>query len=165
MARRKNIYVIAGSNGAGKTTFATVFLPRYVACTRFVNPDLIARGLSPFDPAAAGIGPDRIRQDHQGDAVMKKTRDSMETKALRALDEAVVGVIERYRRQKRRLAVWRDGKVVRITAAEAARVREARDEYRAGVGGSPDTRPTRIRTRPPWNGASSTGSRSRPGRK
>lgn len=48
-----NCYIIAGSNGAGKTTFATRFLPNYAACVNFINPDLIARGLSPFDPDVA----------------------------------------------------------------------------------------------------------------
>jgi predicted ABC-type ATPase len=48
-----NCYIIAGSNGAGKTTFATRFLPKYAECANFINPDLIARGLSPFDPDAA----------------------------------------------------------------------------------------------------------------
>ena len=46
-------YVIAGPNGSGKTTFAQEFLPRYVNCLSFVNPDLIAQGLSPFDPDRA----------------------------------------------------------------------------------------------------------------
>src|SRR5208282_3324287 len=48
-----NCYIIAGSNGAGKTTFATRFLPKYAECANFINPDLIARGLSPFNPDAA----------------------------------------------------------------------------------------------------------------
>ena len=46
-------YIIAGSNGAGKTTFAREFLPRYVQCLDFINPDLIAAGLSPFDAGRA----------------------------------------------------------------------------------------------------------------
>src|SRR5947209_3194140 len=50
---KPNCYIVAGSNGAGKTTFAMEFLPRYEECTNFINPDLIARGLSPFDPNAA----------------------------------------------------------------------------------------------------------------
>ncbi len=50
----KHLYIISGSNGAGKTTFAREFLPDYAQCRRFINPDLIAAGLSPFDPAAAG---------------------------------------------------------------------------------------------------------------
>lgn len=51
----KNVYVIAGSNGSGKTTFARTFLPEYVNCPRFVNADLIAQGLSPFDPNKAAL--------------------------------------------------------------------------------------------------------------
>lgn len=48
-----NCYIIAGPNGAGKTTFAMEFLPLYANCRNFINADLIARGLSPFDPDAA----------------------------------------------------------------------------------------------------------------
>jgi predicted ABC-type ATPase len=50
--RRANCYIIAGSNGAGKTTFATQFLPFYANCRNFINPDLLARAFSPFDPDA-----------------------------------------------------------------------------------------------------------------
>ena len=54
------IYVIAGSNGAGKTTFAREFLPFYAKCTRFVNADLIAQGISPFAPEMAAMKAGRI---------------------------------------------------------------------------------------------------------
>jgi predicted ABC-type ATPase len=47
-----NCYIIAGSNGAGKTTFATKFLPLYANCRNFINADLLARAYSPFDPDA-----------------------------------------------------------------------------------------------------------------
>jgi len=40
--------IIAGPNGAGKTTFANEFLPNEADCPEFVNADLIAAGLSPF---------------------------------------------------------------------------------------------------------------------
>jgi predicted ABC-type ATPase len=53
--KNKNIYIIAGSNGAGKTTFARKFLPEYAKCSNFVNADLIAQGLSPFDPSKAAL--------------------------------------------------------------------------------------------------------------
>lgn len=53
--KKKNVYIIAGPNGAGKTTFAEVFLPEYTRCSNFVNADLIAKGLSPFDPTKASI--------------------------------------------------------------------------------------------------------------
>ncbi len=50
--RAPNCYIIAGPNGAGKTTFATQFLPFYANCRNFINPDLLARAYSPFDPDA-----------------------------------------------------------------------------------------------------------------
>jgi predicted ABC-type ATPase len=49
------IYVIAGCNGAGKTTFAKEFLPKEVKCLRFLNADEIARGLSPLKPSAGSV--------------------------------------------------------------------------------------------------------------
>lgn len=51
----KNVYIIAGPNGSGKTTFAKMFLPDYAKCPNFVNADLIAQGLSPFEPRSAAI--------------------------------------------------------------------------------------------------------------
>jgi len=51
----ENVYIIAGPNGSGKTTFAKRFLPDYVKCPNFVNADLIAQGLSPFSPRSAAI--------------------------------------------------------------------------------------------------------------
>lgn len=51
----KNVYIIAGPNGSGKTTFATTFLPEYAKCDRFINADLIAYGLSPFSPQQVAI--------------------------------------------------------------------------------------------------------------
>jgi predicted ABC-type ATPase len=51
----KRIILIAGPNGAGKTTFAMEYLPNEAKCPRFVNADLIAAGLSPFDPDAAAL--------------------------------------------------------------------------------------------------------------
>jgi predicted ABC-type ATPase len=54
------IYVIAGCNGAGKTTFAKEFLPKEVKCLRFLNADEIARGLSPFKPSAGAIQAARL---------------------------------------------------------------------------------------------------------
>jgi predicted ABC-type ATPase len=50
--RPPNCYIVAGPNGAGKTTFATEFLPLYANCRNFINPDLLARAFSPFDPDA-----------------------------------------------------------------------------------------------------------------
>ncbi len=56
----KNVYIIAGPNGSGKTTFARKFLPNYAKCQNFVNADLIAQGLSPFSPGAAAMKAGRL---------------------------------------------------------------------------------------------------------
>jgi predicted ABC-type ATPase len=50
-----SLYVLAGPNGAGKSTFARLFLPEYADCQEFVNADLIAAGLSPFNPDGAAL--------------------------------------------------------------------------------------------------------------
>ena len=54
------LYIIAGVNGSGKTTFARELLPNYVECLEFVNADLIAGGLSPFSPGAAALRAGRL---------------------------------------------------------------------------------------------------------
>lgn len=56
----KRVVIIAGPNGAGKTTFAREFLPAEAGLPLFVNADLIAEGLSPFDPGAAAIRAGRV---------------------------------------------------------------------------------------------------------
>jgi predicted ABC-type ATPase len=56
----KNVYIIAGPNGVGKTTFAREFLPRYADCRNFINADLIAQGISPLSPDAASLRAGRL---------------------------------------------------------------------------------------------------------
>lgn len=60
MRRGKKIVIIGGPNGAGKTTFAREFLPREAGCPDFINVDLIAAGLSPFDPDRAALRAGRL---------------------------------------------------------------------------------------------------------
>jgi predicted ABC-type ATPase len=54
------LYIIAGPNGVGKTTFADHYLPDEAKQLEFVNADLIARGLSPYDPDSAAIEAGKI---------------------------------------------------------------------------------------------------------
>lgn len=49
------LVVIGGPNGAGKSTVAPGLLAGYLGITTFVNADVIARGLSGFDPDGANI--------------------------------------------------------------------------------------------------------------
>jgi predicted ABC-type ATPase len=55
-----DIYIIAGCNGAGKTTAAYNLLPDVFKTVEFVNADEIARGLSPFNPTGVAFQAGRI---------------------------------------------------------------------------------------------------------
>lgn len=55
-----NFYIIAGCNGAGKTTASFNILPRILHCDEFVNADEIARGISPFHPERVAIQAGKI---------------------------------------------------------------------------------------------------------
>ncbi len=52
---KPNLYIIAGCNGAGKTTASMTVLPEVLECEDFVNADEIAKGLSPFHPEEMAI--------------------------------------------------------------------------------------------------------------
>lgn len=48
-------HVVAGPNGAGKSTFALRYLPDWAGSIEYVNPDLVAQGLSPTDIRLSAI--------------------------------------------------------------------------------------------------------------
>lgn len=56
----KHLYIIAGCNGAGKTTAAMTILPKYLLVKEFVNADEIAMGLSPFNPEGVAIAAGKL---------------------------------------------------------------------------------------------------------
>ena len=56
----KTLYIIAGCNGAGKTTASYTILPDMLDCKEFVNADEIAKGLSPFQPEKIAFEAGRI---------------------------------------------------------------------------------------------------------
>lgn len=58
--QRKNLIVIAGPNGAGKSTTAPSLLKGTLKVTEFVNADLIAQGLSGFQPESAVFHAGRV---------------------------------------------------------------------------------------------------------
>ena len=55
-----NFYIIAGCNGAGKTTASFTIFPDILNCRQFVNADNIAYGLSPFDVESVAIEAGKI---------------------------------------------------------------------------------------------------------
>ena len=73
------VIIIAGPNGAGKTTFAREFLPHEAGCPIFVNADLIAAGLSPFDPERAALQAGRLTLQAIAQHVARRESFAFET--------------------------------------------------------------------------------------
>lgn len=67
-------WIIAGHNGAGKTTFALEYLPNVVNCYHYINADLIAAGLSPLAPERELIAASRLFL-HEMETCIEKARD------------------------------------------------------------------------------------------
>jgi predicted ABC-type ATPase len=80
---RPIIYLIAGSNGSGKTTFATEFFPKIVGDVTFINADLIAQGLSPFSPETVAAA--------AGRAVLKRIRELSGERSTFAVETTLSG--------------------------------------------------------------------------
>lgn len=74
-----NLYIIAGCNGAGKTTASFTVLPEMLNCKEFVNADEIARGLSPFMPEKAAINAGKIMLLRIQELINKQVDFSFET--------------------------------------------------------------------------------------
>jgi predicted ABC-type ATPase len=79
VSRHPALYLIAGCNGAGKTTFAKIFLPTEVKCLRFLNADEIARGLSPLAPAQSAIKAGRILLEEISACLQRKETFALES--------------------------------------------------------------------------------------
>jgi predicted ABC-type ATPase len=75
----RRVLILAGPNGAGKTTFAREFLIGEAECPTFVNADLIAAGLSPFNPELAAIRAGRLMLQVIADHVRRGQSFAYET--------------------------------------------------------------------------------------
>lgn len=73
------LLIIAGPNGAGKTTFVNTFLPEYTNVREFVNADLIAKGISPFEPEGALIEAGKTLLTRVNQLIEAKTSFAFET--------------------------------------------------------------------------------------
>ncbi|WP_164102531.1 AAA family ATPase [Candidatus Laterigemmans baculatus] len=136
------VYVIAGPNGAGKTTFALKYLPRFVDCPEFVNADLIASGLSPFNPESQAAMAGRLMLRRLDELSSARTTFGFETTLSGRTHARRLQVMKR--RYGYRLAmffIWLPS-VEQAIARVAARVREGghdipeptiRRRYRQGI--------------------------------
>lgn len=74
-----NLYIIAGCNGAGKTTASYTILPEMLNCKEFVNADSIAAGLSPFKPESVAFEAGRIMLNRIHQLIEEKADFGFET--------------------------------------------------------------------------------------
>ena len=79
MSDELKVVIIAGPNGAGKTTFAREFLPNEAHCPTFINADLIAAGLSPFQPASVAVRAGRLMLEEIEERVRHRQSFAIET--------------------------------------------------------------------------------------
>lgn len=75
----KNLYIIAGCNGAGKTTASFTILPEILNCKEFVNADEIAKGLSPFQPEKVSFESGRIMLNRINELLAEHKNFAFET--------------------------------------------------------------------------------------
>lgn len=75
----KHLYIIAGCNGAGKTTASMTILPKSLLVKEFVNADEIAKGLSPFNPEGVAIEAGRLMLERIKYLINKEESFSIET--------------------------------------------------------------------------------------
>ena len=76
---RKKILIVAGANGAGKTTFAREFLLKEANCPTFVNADFMAAGLNPFRPGMAALRAGKLMLEMIDEYVKKGESFALET--------------------------------------------------------------------------------------
>ena len=75
----KQLYIIAGCNGAGKTTACFTILPEVLDCKEFINADEIAKGLSPFQPESVAMQAGRIMLARMDELLQKGETFAFET--------------------------------------------------------------------------------------
>ena len=74
-----NLFIIAGCNGAGKTTASMTVLPEVLNCEEFVNADEIAKGLSPFHPEEMAIEAGKLMLRRIDQLLSKRQSFAIET--------------------------------------------------------------------------------------
>ena len=79
MPNFSKLYIIAGCNGAGKTTASFTILPEVLGCKEFINADEIAKGLSPFQPESVAMQAGRIMLARMDELLQKGETFAFET--------------------------------------------------------------------------------------
>ena len=98
----KNLYIVSGCNGAGKTTASYTVLPEILECREFVNADEIARGLSPFNAEGVAIEAGRLMLQRIEELLKEDVTFAIETTLASRL---YVNLVKRAQRQGYRVSL------------------------------------------------------------
>jgi predicted ABC-type ATPase len=99
MSKSPRCIIIAGPNGAGKTTFAREYLTQEAGIVHFVNPDLIASGLSPLRPELAAFDAGRL--------FLREVNRLVKAKCEFAFESTLSGLTHVNRLKRMKYAGWR----------------------------------------------------------
>lgn len=79
MNNKPTLYIIAGANGAGKTTSSFTIFPELLKCKEYINADLIAKAISPFNPDSVSIEAGKVLLRRIETLISEKTDFAFET--------------------------------------------------------------------------------------
>ena len=72
-------HVVAGPNGSGKSTFALRYLPDFAGSVEYVNPDLMAQGMSPTDIRLSAIKAGKLTLERIAQLISERASFAFET--------------------------------------------------------------------------------------
>src|SRR4051812_40617686 len=79
MADSPTVIILAGVNGAGKTTAARTLLAEALRVLTFVNADVIAQGLAGFDPDSAALKAGKVMLEQLRELAARRENFAFET--------------------------------------------------------------------------------------
>jgi predicted ABC-type ATPase len=109
-----NIYIIAGCNGAGKTTASFTILPEMLNCKEFVNADSIAAGLSPFNPESVAIEAGRLMLSRIHELMKARVDFAFETTLATRSYVSLVKAAQQVGYKVKLLFIWLDSPLTAI---------------------------------------------------
>lgn len=82
-----SVIALAGPNGAGKSTAGPALLKGALQVTEFVNADIIAQGLSMFEPETVALSAGKVMLTRLRELAQRRVRDNPRWPGLRTLDQ------------------------------------------------------------------------------
>ncbi len=90
--KNPKLYIVAGANGAGKTTSSFSVFPEILKCKEYINADSIAKALSPFNSESVSIEAGKIMLKRINDLISDKSDFAFETTLA---SKSIIGIINK----------------------------------------------------------------------